>query len=194
MASRPRSSFWVGPARARIFFYLETHNPRSFPIVLGSHNLEVLMARAERSFRGDFDLVAVDLDRITFYLALRGFKILGEDESTRSGDEHASHAVYLAQRDLGDRGVLVQKMWANAYASRHHHGKKSEKFDPVLGCPTVKLGNPKFTDGETEVRLSESLFVPAGVSHQLVTGETPALNIIEVVGPNALGMDDYAYE
>ena len=192
MASRPRSSFWVGPVRTRTFCYLETHNPRSFPIVLGSSNLEVLMARAERSFKAAFELLAVDLDRVTFYLALHGFTIL--EEEPRSGDEHGSDATYLAQRDLGDRGYLVQKMRATAHASRHRHREKSEQFDPVLGCPTVKLGTPRFEDGERKGRLSESLFVPAGVSHQLITGETPALNIIEVVGPNALGMDDYEYE
>jgi len=82
-------------------------------------------------------------------------------------------------------------MRANAYTSRHWHRKKSEKFDPILGCPMVKLGTPRFANGETEVRLWLSLFVPAGVSHQLITGETPALSVIEVVGPNALGMDDY---
>jgi hypothetical protein len=45
-----------------------------------------------------------------------------------------------------------------------------------------------------ETKLWRTLFVPKGISHQLVTHDKPVLNIIKVVGPNALSLGDYHYE
>lgn len=186
-----KSTGWVGPAHERVFCYFEPRNPNPLLVLLGSHCLEALMRRAEHSFKGVFDLITVNLDRIVFYLAAWGFEVPRGEGFTRSDE---SNAEYLGRRDCGDHGTLIQKVWQNATTSRHWHEGKIELFNPVLGCPTVNLGNPRFADGEKKTRLWRRLRVPAGVSHQLVTGDKPALTIIHVLGPNALGMGDYHYE
>ncbi|HEX7455921.1 MAG TPA: hypothetical protein VF303_00445 [Candidatus Nanoarchaeia archaeon] len=153
--------------------------------------MEALMRRAEHSFKGAFDLITVNLDRIVFYLAAWGFEVPRGEGFTRSDE---SDAEYLGRRDCGDHGTLIQRVWQKARTSRHWHDRKTERFNPVLGCPTIRLGTPRFADGEKAARLWRSLRVPAGVSHQLVTEGKPALTIIHVEGPSALGMGDYHYE
>lgn len=184
-------SSWVGPVHERVFCYFEPHNPNPLLVLLGSHCLEALMRRAEHSFKGAFDLITVNLDRIVFYLAAWGFEVPRGEGFTRSDE---SDAEYLGRRDCGDHGTLIQRVWQKARTSRHWHDRKTERFNPVLGCPTIRLGTPRFADGEKAARLWRSLRVPAGVSHQLVTEGKPALTIIHVEGPSALGMGDYHYE
>lgn len=185
---------WVGPKRERVLCYFEPdHQEEPLLVLMGSHCQEALIRWAEHSFEGVFNLITVELDRIVFYLAASGFEVLREEEEefTRSDE---SDAAYLGRRDRGNRGTLIQRVWKDSSTSGHWHKGKHEWFDPVLGCPTVRRGTPRFADGETETKLHESLHIPAGVSHQLVTGDKPALTIIHVMGPDALGMDDYHYE
>ena len=191
MVSVSKTAFWVPVGQTAVFHYLEPYRPGPKLIALGCHDRQVLEQRVKRSRDGPFEVFPVRLGTIVFHLALKGFeKLYGEDQKRSNG----SAARYLASRDLGDRGFLVQVVSANAKTSPHGHSKKTERFDPILGRPILRLGTPTFKEGEREIKLHVSHFVPAGIWHQLLTNSQPALNMIEVVGPDALGMDDYVRE
>lgn len=188
--AEPRSSIWTGPPYGRVFNYYESRNPSPCLIALGSYSLDAVMRQAQASLEEPFKLLAATLGCAVFHFALSGFEILYE-ELGRSAE---SDAEYLAKRDRGDHGHLVQRIGSNSGASGHWHNEKTERFDSVVGTSIVMLGTPRFVDEERAVILEQSLFVPAGVSHQVITLDAPVLNILEVVGPNALGMEDYHYE
>ena len=83
MVQAPVSS-WVGPARERVLCYYEpNHQEEPLLVLMGSHCLEALMQRAEHSFKGVFDPITVELDRIVFYLAASGFEVPQEGDSIR---------------------------------------------------------------------------------------------------------------
>lgn len=186
-----------------VYCVWDTHGPRPIPIAFGSHIWGTLRYYV-RLYKWDallhyitpYKFEPVNYVRVKFadryfFFALRGWRTLLREEQKRSGN---SGARYLAEYDQGDYGFLLQVVDPYEETSGHAHSKKTESFNPILGCPTVKLGTPGFKDGERKFRLWRNLFVPEGIWHRLVTQDKPALTIIEVVGPNALGMGDYIRE
>lgn len=191
MASVSKAAFWVPDGQTAVFHYLETYRPEPKLIALGCHDKLILEQRIERSRDGSFEILPITFGDKIFHLALNGFECLYDRDQNRSENSGAS---YLARRDLGGRGYLVQAVSANAKTSAHGHSQKTERFDPILGRPTLRLGTPTFKEGERKIKLHVSHLVPAGIWHQLLTSSQPALNMIEVVGPDALGMGDYVRE
>ena len=191
MVSVSKTAFWVPVGQAALFHYLETYRPGPKLIALGCHDKLILEQRIERSRDGSFEILPITFGDKIFHLALNGFECLYDRDQNRSENSGAS---YLARRDLGGRGYLVQAVSANAKTSAHGHSQKTERFDPILGRPTLRLGTPTFKEGERKIKLHVSHLAPAGIWHQLLTSSQPALNMIEVVGPDALGMGDYVRE
>lgn len=191
MSAKPRSAFWVPDDGIGIFHYLETHSPNQRLIALGCHDKMILEQRIERSRDGPFEILPIIFGGKVFHLAINGFERLSGEEQKRSKN---SGARYLARRDLGDRGFLVQMVDPWSETSPHGHSRKTEKFEPILGCPNLRLGTPAFKDGERVIELRGACFVSEGVWHQLITEDAPALTMIEVIGSNALGMEDYLRE
>ena len=192
------SALWLPyKGKALVYRFQENHNGGPRPTVYGSDSWEALNHFVYRNSCGPFEFVHVQLGGIGVYLALSGWTFLHGEDQRRSGN---SGARYIAKRDLGDRGFLLQVVVPLQVTSGHAHTNKIESFNPILGCPIVTLGDPRFEDGEETNRLGGSLFVPRellvdkNVWHRLVTHELPALTILEVVGPDALGMGDYVRE
>lgn len=188
MAAVSLPGYWILHDGIGILCYVDTHCPQWPLIALGSFRRESLESRFAHQLDGAFEILPVEYGNGVFYLALRGFDLGLEKRSQDSAAE------YLAKLDLGDRGFLLQRIPPNARTSSHAHSQKTEEFCPILGCPTVTLGSPRFEDGERDIRLRRSLFVPENVWHRLETNDHPVLTIIEVVGPNALSMNDYTRE
>ena len=195
MTTRLGSALWLPyKEKALVYCFQENHNSGPRPTVYGSYNWGPLVHFVYRNPRGPFEFVHVQFDDRSFYLALSGWAFLHGEDQKRSGN---SGARYIAKRDRGDRGFLLQIIDPYRETSGHAHADKIESFNPILGYSALTLGNPGFEDGEIEHRLGGSLFVPesaivqANFWHRLVTHDRPALTILEIVGPNALGMEDY---
>ncbi len=182
-------SFWTMSTSPWLYNFVDTTRPDLPHLVLGCGNLDTLEQRVERSRNGSFQLLTVRVGSVDFHFALcSGFEI---GEFSRS---EGSSAIYLAKLDLGDRGILIQRVPPDTLTSPHAHETKVETFHQILGRPILRLGTPSHRDGEREIRLRESYSVPKGVWHQLKTVGHHTLTLLEVVGPKALGMGDYVRE
>lgn len=188
MNSELRAGFWTGSSSPLLYNFVDISDPELPHLVFGCTDRETLEQRVERSRNGPFEPLTVEFGGVVFHFALRGFEI---DTFSRS---EGSSAVYLAKLDLGDHGFLLQLVPPNSQTSSHCHVEKVEIFHRIFGKPILRLGRPTYSDGETLLRLRERYNVPKGVFHQVKTQDHHALTLLEVVGPNALGSDDYTFE
>lgn len=188
MSRKRRPSFWTGQTSPLLFNFVDIRDPKLPHLVLGCADKETLERRVEQSRNGSFEPLTVKFGGVVFHFALRGFET---KTFSRSG---GSSAVYLAKLDLGDRGYLLQLVPPDTQTSPHAHGTKVETFHQILGRPILRLGTPNYSDGERKLRLRDRYSVPKGVFHQLETEGHHTLTLLEVVGPKALGMEDYIRE
>ncbi|OGY22105.1 MAG: hypothetical protein A2113_02765 [Candidatus Woykebacteria bacterium GWA1_44_8] len=182
-----------------VICFIGKDSVRPPPILLGSFWEEALEREVARYSRVTFKRVSVvEFWPYPLTLALTSdFQVLGEGEQSRS---KGSDALYLAQWVLEDHlGILVQILPAaqedEVTTSAHCHLGKDEVFHRMIGAPIMKIGSPAFRDGVRRIKLdSRPLVVSRGHDHRLIQPAgtmSPALNIIEIRGPDPLGMGDY---
>lgn len=179
-----RAGFWTGS----FYNFVDITDPDLSHLILGCADQKTLEQRVERIRNGSFEPLTVEFGSVVFHFALRGFEI------GNFGRSPGSSAQYLASLNLGDRGFLLQLVPPNSQTSSHCHVEKVEIFHRIFGKPILRLGRPTYSDGETLLRLRERYSVPKGVFHQVKTQDYHTITLLEVVGPNALGPDDYTFE
>ena len=184
----PRAAFWLGPAAGPlVFHFVDLQTTRRTIRILGSYSEEALARRVDHNHHGPFEIIEAECWGRTFYIALgRGFEVLHGEKARRSPGSPARYLAKWEQREQ-EHGVLVQLLAEGQETSCHAHRKKRELFWRVLRFPVIKLGHPD-KDGRREVELRESYSVQPGEFHQLVG---PGLTIIDIFGPDPLGMSDY---
>jgi len=199
MAHAVRAASWVKPAGSTesllIFRFVD--------LLVATPVIRVLGSYSERSLRDwlnrfpdedSFEVHKIGFAEPPFYAALQErFVWLGGVPSNSL--KNGSQAIYWAECDLGDHAHKIYSLLPNSQTSPHRHrGLKERFFRMAGGDPLIRLGKPTFTDGETRHQLRVGRAVRAGVSHQLMTRTAPVLILVEMEGPNPLGMRDHHYD
>ena len=165
--------------------------PRDFTVTHASLNPDVRVVCGDgeqtEASSGDEEFVEVVVGMEKVRLALRGFKVMRPPRPARS---NGSDAVYLASgRDKRD-GLILQYLPPHATTSHHYHASTRETFHPLAGEAVLR------TPWGTETSLTERRSVTSEefVPHQVVTGESASVVLIEMVFPDAsVGMEDHFY-
>jgi len=199
MDTTPRAAFWTGPDAGPLIFRFEDRRYRPPTIwVVGSYCEGALEERVALYPTVQFERLVVGLRR-PFYLAFRqGVRMLGGVQS--NSQPQGSEALYWAEWYLEDQNsevkhaVKVYSLRQSSRTSPHHHLEHWERFNLVAGGPVLlRLGRPLFKNGEETRQLNGTAAVGAGVDHQLLAKQAPALVFVEMVGPDPLEMWDHHY-
>ncbi len=118
-------------------------------------------------------------------------KILSELDfysEPRKSRSAGSKAVYLAEKNDGERSLLLQYMPADSITSKHYHKITIEIFHNLGGTCIV------YRNGKELVLQGRSIEIFPREIHQVKTRDSGALTLIEMIGnPNGLSMDDHFY-
>ena len=151
----------------------------------------------ERALAIDWDQTGEKMNRRnisfgseTYHLAFRGFTIHRPQEQKSLSRE--SNALYLAQSEDSRDGILFQYLPPHSKTSRHHHTARTEIFHSFEGAALLHVP-------ERTVCLSptNSYVVGPNVWHQLETGASPALTVLEIISDNSsalFSVDDHIYQ
>lgn len=165
--------------------------PLDFTVSHASLNPDVRVVCGEEArteaLSGDADIVEVAVGAEQVRLVLRGFKVMRPPRPARS---NGSNALYLASGMDKRDGLLLQYLLPHATTSHHYHAHTRETFHVLAGDAVLRT--PWGT--ETFLTRGHSVTSEAFVPHQVVTGGTASVILIEMVMPDAsVGMEDHFY-
>ncbi len=133
---------------------------------------------------------------IAYCVAHKDLDFYPEPKMSRSRKQ-GSGAIYLAERDSGERSLLLQYLPPFNLTSRHYHKITTEYFHGLAGSCHIDVSAVSGAMGSrASVTLEGNTFeMKPGHWHQLRTDEGPSLALIEMVGnPEGLCMGDHYRE
>jgi mannose-6-phosphate isomerase-like protein (cupin superfamily) len=158
-------------------------NPETSLIV----GYDKLAVRGAAAARGGYESARAVVHERVLYISLRGFQVNRPWTCSRS---RSSQAVYLG-RSLEPRdGLLLQYMFPRCRTSRHFHQQTVEVLHCLAGSATLLVGD----SASVELTPGTCALNETGVVHQLVTGDSASLVLIEMLRDgSAFAMDDHHY-